>query len=270
MQMDIGLWLVGLDEDHVDPRIVAVLSVSDTGSWRVQESVAAQCEIVQVVQGRFHYHVNGLHYIVSEGEMLLIPPGSLRSAASDPTVPSACTVVCAHYPGTDGKEKMPDGPEIARTGLDEELLRLYAELNLEWARRIPGFMLKCRALLLLLLHRYIALLVHGQLGGTRDPRIDRAVAYIIRHYSEPIRVADLSGLYGLNPVEFGTLFRSTTGLPVKSFVNHVRINSAETLIAGGFSIEEAAHRSGFDDVFYFSKVFKKLRGYPPSRTRPRA
>jgi hypothetical protein len=34
MQLDIGLWLVGLDADHVDPRIVAVLSVSDTGSWR--------------------------------------------------------------------------------------------------------------------------------------------------------------------------------------------------------------------------------------------
>ncbi len=250
MQMDIGLWLVGLDADHVDPQIVAVLSVSDTGSWRVQESAAAQCEIVQVVQGRFHYRVNGLHYIVSEGEMLLIPPGSMRSASSDPSVPSACHVLCAHYPGPDGREKVPYGPEIARTGLDEELLRLFSEL--------------------LILHRYIALLVHGQSAGTRDPRVDRAVAYIIRNYAKPIHVPDLAELSGLNPVYFGTLFKSSTGLPVKTFINHVRINSAETLIAGGFSIEEAARRSGFEDVFYFSKVFKKLRGYSPSRARPRA
>lgn len=268
--MDIGLWLVGLDADHVDPRIVAVLSVSDTGSWKVQESAAAQCEIVQVVQGRFHYHVNGLHYIVSEGEMLLIPAGSMRSASSDPSVPSACHVVCAHYPGPDGKEKVPGGPEIVRTGLDEELLRLFSDLNLEWARRIPGFMLKCRALFLLILHRYIALLVHGQSAASRDPRVERAVGYIIRNYAKPIHVPDLAGLCGLNPVYFGTLFKSSTGLPVKTFINHVRINSAETLIAGGFSIEEAARRSGFEDVFYFSKVFKKLRGYPPSRARPHA
>ncbi len=222
-----------------------------------------------MTQGHLSYRVNGMHYIVAAGEMLVIPAGALRGAGSDPSVPTACHVICAHFRSADGAEVGPSAPALGQTGLDETLLRLYAELDLEWARRIPGFMLKCRALLLLILHRYVTLLVHRQAGGMQDPRVQDAIAYIARHYSQPIRMADLAERVGLNPVYFGTLFKNTIGLSAKAFINHVRINNAEMLISGGVTIEEAARRTGFDDVFYFSKVYKRLRGYPPSHTRAR-
>ncbi len=267
--MDINQWLLNLDTAHADPRIHAVLSAADPGVWEIRESVALHCEIVQVVQGHVSYRINGMHYIVAAGEMLVIPAGSLRGAGSEPSVPTACHVICAHFPDAGGDEIRLPAPAMARTGLDETLLRLYSELDLEWARRIPGFMLKCRALLLLILHRYVTLLIHRQAGGVLDPRVKEAIAYIVRHYSQPLRLSDLAARAGLNPVYFGALFKNSVGLSAKAYINHVRINNAETLIAGGVAIEEAARRTGFDDVFYFSKVYKRLRGYPPSHTRSR-
>jgi AraC-like DNA-binding protein len=32
----------------------------------------------------------------------------------------------------------------------------------------------------------------------------------------------------------------------------------------GLSVKETAARVGFDDAFYFSRVFKKVMGIPPS------
>ncbi len=268
--MDLNRWLDSIDVDNVNPQIEAVIYVSEAGVWEIRESVTTHTEIIQVIRGSFSYHLDGLHYIASEGEVLLIPSGCLRSASSTTEQPSACYVTYARFPGVSGTEIPLHSPVLYRTGLDETLLRLYAELNLEWARRTPGYSVKCRALLLLVLHRYISLLVHRQPSGSQDPRVDESVSYIVRNYSQPLRVSDLSELSGLNPVYFGTLFKNSTGLSIKAFINRVRINNAETLIAGsGFSVEEAARRCGFDDVFYFSKVFKKQRGYPPSQARPR-
>jgi AraC-like DNA-binding protein len=37
------------------------------------------------------------------------------------------------------------------------------------------------------------------------------------------------------------------------------------LISQEFTISDVARRCGFEDNFYFSRVFKKIKGYPPSR-----
>jgi AraC-like DNA-binding protein len=39
------------------------------------------------------------------------------------------------------------------------------------------------------------------------------------------------------------------------------------LQAGDLSIQEVAARVGFDDPLYFSRVFKSVLGFPPSRLR---
>jgi transcriptional regulator GlxA family with amidase domain len=37
------------------------------------------------------------------------------------------------------------------------------------------------------------------------------------------------------------------------------------LSSGQFKIKEVAANCGFDDYYYFSKVFKNIKGYPPSK-----
>ena len=266
--MDIREWLDRLDEQSINLQIGAVYYVSETGAWQIRESLTEYTEIVQVTSGSFSYRLDGIHYIVSEGEMLLIPAGCLRSVLNDPARPTECYIVFANFPDSDGRESNLRSPLICHTGLDEDLLRQYAELNLDWIRKLPGFNMKCRAHLLMICNRYYSLCVLRQLSGVQDPRIEQAVYHIVRNYARPLHVTDLSSIVGLNPVYFGTLFKAGTGFSVKAFINRVRIGNAETLIIdGGFSIEAAARRCGFDDVFYFSKVFKRLRGYPPSRIR---
>lgn len=268
--MDIRRWLDDVNIEYVNPQIESVFCVTETDAWEIRESQAEFTEMVHVTKGSCFYHVDGLRYIVSEGEFLLIPRGSTRMALSDPERPTGCFAVSARFLDVAGNDLALPAALISRIGPDEPLLRLYADLNLEWTQRMPGFYMKCRALLLLILHRYFAVLAQRNYPERHDPRVNLAVEHIVLHYARPLRVADLAALTGLNPVYFGTLFRNGTGLAIKAFINRVRINNAETLIAGGgYSVEEAARRCGFDDVFYFSKVFKRQMGYPPSQIRPK-
>ena len=55
---------------------------------------------------------------------------------------------------------------------------------------------------------------------------------------------------------------------MKEYLNQIRINNAENMIASGeFRVYEAATKCGFDDIFYFSRVFKSIKGYAPSKVK---
>jgi YesN/AraC family two-component response regulator len=69
----------------------------------------------------------------------------------------------------------------------------------------------------------------------------------------------------LNPVYFGAYFKKKTGYTVNQYINNVRVNIAKKiLLSGEYTVGEVANRCGFQDMFYFSKVFKQIEGVPPS------
>ncbi len=99
----------------------------------------------------------------------------------------------------------------------------------------------------------------------REKRLALVQDYLFHHYAEPVSVPALASLVRLNPRYFGNWFSERTGMTVKEYVHRIRIRKATDLLAtGGFNVAEAAYRSGFEDVFYFSKVFKRIAGHPPS------
>ena len=99
-----------------------------------------------------------------------------------------------------------------------------------------------------------------------DARINKAVRYITDNYYDDLTIEKVSKVTGLHPNYFGVLFKDSTGLSFRQFLTAIRINYAENLLQGGLhNITEVATRCGFTDVCYFSRVYKKTRGIPPSK-----
>lgn len=91
------------------------------------------------------------------------------------------------------------------------------------------------------------------------------MTYIMDHYSEEVTIKELADFVALNPVYLGKLFKQNTGSTYKEFINKVRVSNAEMILsAGGFNVSEVAAHCGYQDVAYFSNVFKNIKGYPPS------
>lgn len=98
-----------------------------------------------------------------------------------------------------------------------------------------------------------------------DPRIKKVVDYIDLHYAEHVEIDKLAHMTNLHAVYLGKLFKDNTGFTIKAYLNKVRIHRAEQLLTiGKHSVSEVAEQCGFQDIYYFSKVFKKTKGYAPS------
>jgi AraC-like DNA-binding protein len=98
----------------------------------------------------------------------------------------------------------------------------------------------------------------------------RMMVYIREHVHGPIRIDELIGLTQLSAATIGRLFRAHLECSPMTWVEEMRLRKAEELLRSSrVSISEAARSVGFDDPYYFSRVFKKVRGISPSIYRRR-
>lgn len=237
-----------------------------TPKWTMNDSIINFVDLTYIFDGKVTYSINGVPYEAEKGDLICIPRKSLRHAEINPGNPMAC--YASNFWLTDLKGEQIDlpFPVLSKIGIREDIMSMYHNLNIEWLHKKPGYAMKVRSLFLSILHRYFCILYYKDSYENIDPRIQKVIRYIYENNKSHITVDDLASLVGLNTSYFGTLFRKSTGYTVKEFINHIRINNAENLLSNGdLSLREAALRSGFEDPFYFSKVFKRIKGYSPSK-----
>lgn len=104
--------------------------------------------------------------------------------------------------------------------------------------------------------------------GSRE-RIRRAHALILENYRlRDLRMGELAAICGVGQKQFVKLFRSEYHTTPTQYVIELRMNTAARLIEEGYmSISEVAEYVGYEDVFYFSRLFKKRFSISPSKYR---
>lgn len=98
-------------------------------------------------------------------------------------------------------------------------------------------------------------------------RLAPAEDYLKKHLFDPeLKVSTLHTLCGISDTYFRKLFICAHGLSPKKYILLHRLQQARAILENGEfnDIREVAQLSGFEDALYFSKVFKKQYGYPPS------
>jgi transcriptional regulator GlxA family with amidase domain len=112
--------------------------------------------------------------------------------------------------------------------------------------------------------------------GARPPenaavhKVQRSIAYMNEHLDQPLQVATLAALAEVSPSHFFALFKQLTGCPPMDYFTRLRMRQAcRMLDSTSASVKEVAAALGYDDPFYFSRVFKLVNRVPPSRYRPK-
>ena len=148
---------------------------------------------------------------------------------------------------------------------DGVFLKTYNKLVPLIRREDAGAVLERKVLLLDLLRTLYANRKEGGGGVKRDEAMANAVAFITKNYREDIPVADLAAEAHLSEAHFRRLFKAYTGRSPSRFIAFVRTARAKELLSEGRPIKEVAPLVGYEDMFYFMKVFKKITGVPPGR-----
>ena len=96
--------------------------------------------------------------------------------------------------------------------------------------------------------------------------VEKSVRFIDFNYSRSINIDDIAANVGISRSHLYRLFMEHFSLPPNEYLIRYRISkAAQMLEGGGVTVSEAAFSAGFADQLYFSRVFKKYKGVPPSR-----
>ena len=94
------------------------------------------------------------------------------------------------------------------------------------------------------------------------------IYYLQTCYNQKITIEKLTEEFHTNRTTLLNDFKKHTGQSINHYLIELRLNMASTLLRDTeLSIEEICDRTGFNDISYFSKVFKKGLNYTPSEYR---
>lgn len=96
-------------------------------------------------------------------------------------------------------------------------------------------------------------------------------AYVRDNYTKRITLADIGYCLHCSTVTLTEHFRREYGITIMQYVNELRLRAAANELATtDLSVKQIALRSGFSEVDYFSRCFRKKHGVTPTEYRARS
>ena len=98
--------------------------------------------------------------------------------------------------------------------------------------------------------------------------LDKAKKYIEKNFNQAISIAELANIAAFEPSYFIRKFKKTFEVTPITYQMELKINAAKTLLkTTDFNISRIADQVGINDIYYFSRLFKKVTGLPPGKFR---
>lgn len=108
-----------------------------------------------------------------------------------------------------------------------------------------------------------------QMDSKKDSSIEKVMEYLRLHYSEDITLNAVAEAVFLNPVYISRLIKEQTGRNYTDLVMELRIERAVELLENTDKfVYEIAETVGYNNLKYFYKVFRKVKGKSPGDYRP--
>lgn len=260
--------------------MVSQLYVTDLGSFPTaphhyveRKEGVPQAILNYCLHGKGGLQINGMEYSIQQGHAMIIPPGTPHLYHSDEDDPWA--VFWVHFDGAQTETVLksldihaknpvlyvPDTDRIQQAFED-----LYACLNYHFS---DAGLLAMTSELLRLLSR---LKLHqGFVTPQRqsaENRVMDTIPFMEQHLDLSLTLNDLSVHSGQSIPYYSKLFKERTNQSPMNYYIQLKIRKACALLdQTDFTIRQIAESLGYDDPYYFSRLFKKIQGHSPTAYR---
>ncbi len=100
----------------------------------------------------------------------------------------------------------------------------------------------------------------------RDDPAVCAKFFIEENFDKKISIQEIAAAAYCSPSHLRSLFQKAYGESPIHYLNRMRVEHAKEMLSSNlFSLEEIANACGFQNVYYFSHVFKSYMGIPPGK-----
>ena len=213
-------------------------------------------------------HVSAPHYPLETGDVVVVNTGEPHYVRTDTAAVYDCLIVNAAFCRENGLDV--DSIYLSPYIHEPEASRLHAAACAAIREEGPQRVIHIR---LAVLHFLAYLSQHHATSRSLSTdvssvnAIKRAVQYIRHHYAQPITLNDAAAVAGLSRYYFTREFRQVTGQSFVSYLNTLRCQQAIPLLTSGRSVTEVCYACGFRELAYFSRIFRRIIGQPPSALR---
>lgn len=180
---------------------------------------------------------------------------------------------------TDIKMPLVNGLEVAKYVYDQMLptkvIILSAYADFEYAQEaiqydVCGYIVKTSAIEKLpgMLNKAISKLSGPVITKKEEETYDQDIfgklqKYINSHYTDKLTLSMIAEEIHANGSYLSRLYKIKTGQNLFDAINKMKLKKAKEYLAEGKRVSEIASLVGFEDVSYFSRVFKKYENCSP-------
>lgn len=158
-------------------------------------------------------------------------------------------------------------PVVIHTLKPQKYMQLFKELLKVFQEKSYGYPLELRGLMLLILKLMVEDVATHEGVDRKNPHGDKmaaAIHYMYEHYQDELDIKQLARSLHFSPNHFRALFRVATGKTTLEFLTNIRTEKAkEYLESGNYTFLEICQLIGYEDIHYFSRLFKKREGLSP-------
>lgn len=137
--------------------------------------------------------------------------------------------------------------------------------------RMPGYEMAALSLLISISLYLLNRMPQQKATSHTDQKLEiqkRMVAFIARHYAEPITLGEIAASANLSKSSCIRFFKIYVGQSPFDFLITYRLNAAcDLLTRTEKSVTEITALCGFNHTSYFSKMFRRLYGCSPKEYR---
>lgn len=261
-------------------RLCSQLYLTDIGYYPhaqfhhlVRKEGCGQYILIYCTEGTGWFSIEGKRTSVFANQFFIIPEGVPHSYGS--SVKNPWSIYWLHFSGllaseffeNSGSTNFINSSKISR--IDDRIL-LFEEIiqNLEMGYSFENLQYANICLLhFLASFKYIS--QFRQIRRIRETDlIEDAITYMKEFLNEKITLGIIASEGGLSPSQFSLVFRRKTGRSPMDYLKHLRIQKAcQFLDNSDLKIKEIGSKVGYDDPYYFSRIFKNVMGTSPGKYR---
>jgi len=226
--------------------------------------------LIYCIDGKGWYHVGGNKYTAGANQFFIIPATHqhLRYGADEE---NPWTIYWIHFSG-DKLQALNDyfsmdaflSPRSIQ--FDEYKIQLWKQiydcLEKGYSTENLGYANLC-------LYYFIASFLFPQkrtelINQKSEDLTDKVIEYMKKNISERLTVDDIATTFNFSSSHFHSLFRKKTGLsPIDYFIQLKLQRACQLLDLSDLRVKEVAAKIGYDDPYYFTRIFKKIMGLSP-------
>ncbi len=248
-----------------------------TPLWRIENKSVTNHNIILIYDGKASFHCNGQTFDAFSGSMVYFKPGDARLGFTYSDNLMKCYAVDFDYiyPIKNSgiwSFKFLSLPfetheKINNHFLFSRLLTLFNELTSIWISKKDNMEIQLRSVFAEILNLLLKYKSDGQINFDKIRKVEQAISLMVKKLNSKIYLSDIAASIHISPSYLGSIFKEITGKSPIDYYIKMRIDKAKSLLQEGASVSEAASQLGFNDIYYFSKCFKKYTGINPSKIK---